>query len=163
MGQSDMAGMTTARPNRVAGAGIDAAWSVRMLFQTALVLFVFTVVVGILNGTDAVDFGHETLMTHVHAGTLGWISLCVLGAALVLFGGTPSNRRLESLIGVLPVGTAVAVVAYVIAFFTTTGVGRPITGTVVLLALVGWFGWVIARSTAIVLSVPRLAVLAALA
>ena len=153
----------TTQPNRVEAVSSRVAWSVRMLYQVALVLFVFTVVVGILNGTDVVDFGHETLMTHVHAGTLGWISLCVFGAALVLFaGGTPPSQWQESLMGVLPVVTAVAIAAYVVAFFTTTGIGRPITGTIVLLALVSWFAWVVARSRATVLSVPRLALIAAL-
>jgi len=139
-------------------------WSIRLLFQVALALFIFTVVVGILNGTDAVDFGRETLMTHVHAGTLGWISLCVFGASLQLFAA----RRLPAgnagaFIRYLPVVSVVAITGYVAIFFVTTGIWRPIAGAVTLLVSACWFGWVLGRSRSTVLSVPRLAILAALA
>ncbi len=44
---------------------------IRLLLQAAVAIFVFTVIVGILNGTDLVDFDRKTLLTHVHTGTLG--------------------------------------------------------------------------------------------
>src|SRR5690349_15687425 len=67
---------------------------IRLLLQAALVLFVITVVIGILNGADVVDFSHAKLMTHVHAGTLGWITLSALAASLWLFGsGTFSEGQ----------------------------------------------------------------------
>jgi len=139
-------------------------WSVRLLYQVALVLFIFTVVVGILNGTDAVDFGHETLMTHVHAGTLGWISLCVFGASLQLFcvGMSPDGGQ-ATFIRNLPVVSVISITGYVAIFFVTTGIWRPIAGAVTLIVAACWFGWVLARSRSVVLSVPRLAILAALA
>lgn len=137
--------------------------SVRLLYQTALVLFVFTVVVGILNGTDVVDFGHETLLTHVHAGTLGWISLCVFAAALQLFdSGAVRHGWSGELTRILPVASVISITAYVVAFFTTTGVGRPIAGTVALIVMAGWFAWVLAGCRTVVLSVPRVAIVAAL-
>ena len=37
------------------------------------VIFVITVAIGILNGTDLWDPPRNTLLAHVHAGTLGWI------------------------------------------------------------------------------------------
>lgn len=43
---------------------------IRLLFGTALAVFVVTVSIGILNGMDVVDFDHQTLMGHVHSGTL---------------------------------------------------------------------------------------------
>ncbi len=135
----------------------------RLLLQCALALFVFTIVVGILNGTDAVDFDHKTLMTHVHAGTLGWISLSVFAASLGLFGpGHPGPSWSVALMRVLPAVTVAAVVAYVTAFLTTTSILRPILGSLAGVAMVGWFAWILARRGAVVLSVPRLAVLAAI-
>src|SRR5687768_10003835 len=59
---------------------------IRLLLQAALLLFVITVVIGILNGADVVDFSHAKLLTHVHAGTLGWITLSALAGSLWLFG-----------------------------------------------------------------------------
>ncbi len=47
--------------------------SSRNLFRAALVLFIITVVIGILNGIDVWDPPRNTLLTHVHAGTLGHI------------------------------------------------------------------------------------------
>lgn len=134
---------------------------VRLLFQTALALFVFTVVVGILNGTDAVDFGHETLMTHVHAGTLGWISLSVFGASLWLFGVPASGWQLD-IMRWLPAASVAAISAYVAAFFLTMGLGRPVMGAVALVVMASWFGWVLSRWGEVVHSVPRLAVVAAI-
>ena len=64
---------------------------VRLLLGAAMVIFVFTVVVGILNGTDIIEFDRKTILTHVHTGTLGWITTAVFAAALSLF----STYRLQ--------------------------------------------------------------------
>jgi len=45
--------------------------SVRLLFRSALAIFLITIVIGILNGLDIWDPTHEMVLTHVHAGTLG--------------------------------------------------------------------------------------------
>ncbi len=151
-----------------AGSGTDefgssTDGSARLLYQAALSLFVFTVVVGILNGMDVVEFGHQTLMTHVHAGTLGWISLCVFAAALRMFDGDAAHRgRSGSLTRNLPAISVLTITIYVITFFSTTGIGRPIAGAVALLVMACWFVWVIVQSRSMVLSVPRLAIVAAL-
>ena len=50
---------------------------VQLLLRSALILFTVTVVIGILNGTDLVDFDRKALLAHVHAGTLGWITISV--------------------------------------------------------------------------------------
>lgn len=42
---------------------------VLLLLQVAMAVFVWTVVIGILNGTDIVDFNRKTVLSHVHAGT----------------------------------------------------------------------------------------------
>ncbi len=51
------------------------------LLFAAMAIFVVTVVLGILNGTDLVDLPHGALLAHVHSGTLGWISLSVFAGA----------------------------------------------------------------------------------
>jgi hypothetical protein len=109
--------------------------SARLLFTAALAIFLVTIVIGILNGMDIWEPSHNMLLTHVHAGTLGWITLAVFGAAIRMFGGEGSSRNVASF--------AVAATAlYVVAFATTTGVFRPIAGTLELVAIVWMLAWV---------------------
>jgi len=134
---------------------------IRFLLQAAMLIFAYTVVIGILNGTDIVDFSHKTLLTHVHTGTLGWITTSVFAAALWLFGGTPGAGWHDSFARTLPIATVVAVVAYNIVFLTTTDVARPTVGGFMLLVILAWVGWIFAAARRSVLSVPRLGILAA--
>ena len=71
------------------------------LLQLAMVVFVWTVGIGILNGTDVVDFSQKVILSHVHAGTLGWITTCVFAATLWLFGerdrSIPVDRSIRNL------------------------------------------------------------------
>ena len=53
----------------------------RGLFLVALAVFVVTVGIGILNGLDAVELSRDILLTHVHSGTLGWITLGIAATA----------------------------------------------------------------------------------
>ena len=101
------------------------------LLLAAMAIFVFTVVIGILNGTDLVDFGHGTILAHVHSGTLGWITLSIFAAAAWTFGAEHLPRLLRD-------GSIVAVVAYVIAFWADLTDLRPYTGALMLAAMV-WF------------------------
>ncbi len=99
----------------------------RLLFRSSLVIFLVTIVIGILNGLDVWDPPREMILTHVHAGTLGWITLAVIGVAVLMFGDAEaaSAHRLAQ-------GATGATVLYVITFATTTGVFRPIAGTLML-------------------------------
>ncbi|HZJ50215.1 MAG TPA: hypothetical protein VFF07_05040 [Actinomycetota bacterium] len=133
----------------------------RFLLQAAMLIFAYTVVIGILNGTDLVDFGHKTLLTHVHTGTLGWITTSVFAAALWLFGATPGLGWRDSFARTLPYATVLAVVAYNIAFLATTGSARPTMGGFMLLVILGWVIWIFGSARSSVLSVPRLGILAA--
>lgn len=135
---------------------------IRLMLQAALLIFVFTVVVGILNGTDLVDFDHKTLLTHVHTGTLGWITMSVFAASLWLFGTTRSDGWRDVLARGLPVATIAAVIAYNVAFITTSGLARPLLGGFMFLVIAGWLTWTATSARRVVLSVPRLGILAAL-
>lgn len=135
-----------------------------LLLRAALAFFVFTVVVGILNGTDAVEFGHKTLMTHVHAGTLGWITLSVLAAAIWLFAEEDPPPGWRSAVPrILPGVATVTIGVYIVAFLTTTGPLRPASGSAALVVLALAFVWVFTQARHLPPSVPRLGVLTALA
>ena len=111
--------------------------SARLLFRSALLIFLVTIVIGILNGAGIWEPSHEMLLTHVHAGTLGWITLAVFGAAMLMFGGEGSRN--------VALFAVAATVLYVIAFATSTGVFRPIAGTLELAAIIWMLTWVSRR------------------
>ncbi len=136
------------------------AGEVRLMLRAALLLFVFTVVVGILNGVDLVEFDRRTLLTHVHAGTLGWITIGVLAASVWLFGlGAPAAGLPRAIAFAAPA----TIVAYSLAFLTTYGVARPILGTLTGVVLLVGFGWAVMQAPGRTLSTPHVGILAALA
>jgi len=135
---------------------------IRLLFQAAMVVFVITVGIGILNGLHI--FGQlsaDVLLTHVHAGTLGWITLSVFAAGLWLFGeggeNTPAEKNLY--IRAISILAAIAIPVYVLAFLSGNLIARAIFGFPVLLVITGFFGWIVARSRQVRLTVARLALL----
>ncbi len=136
---------------------------IRLLLATALVLFVFTVVIGILNGTDIVDFERKVLLAHVHVGTLAWITLSVFASTLWLFATGPLDGWLGSWARVGAPIAAGTILAYDLAFLVTTGWIRPVIGGLAALVIVGWFAWAVALARTAPVSVPQWGLLAALA
>lgn len=129
-------------------------------WATALVLFVITIVIGILNGLDIWEPDHDTLITHVHAGTLGWITLAVFGVALLMF---TDGRRLEPgelrSTRTMSGATVAAMALYVAAFWIGDSIPgnriqRPIGGTLALLAIVWVLVWMIRQRRQQVKTVP---------
>ena len=121
---------------------MGVADGVRLLFRGALVIFILTIVIGILNGLDVWEVPHDILLTHVHSGTLGWITLGVFGAAAAMLGRSGESIRTMAWFGVI------AMAAYILAFgsveFTTgTSIQRPIGGTLALISIIWFFVWAI--------------------
>ena len=112
-----------------------ATWSssVRGLYLAAMAVFVVTVGIGIPNGLDVFEPDRNTLLTHVHSGTLGWITLTVVATTAWLMGGI--DRRLAITLGVL-------VPVYVAAFYTGNFLLRAITGVLLLAAITWLVAWV---------------------
>jgi hypothetical protein len=115
---------------------------VRNLFRAALLIFVITVVIGILNGTDIWDPPRNTLLTHVHAGTLGWITLSVFGGAIWMFG-SPDDASTNTLANVSIAALALYVLAFWSVDLTTSSIQRPIGGTLAFIAIVWMYVWVL--------------------
>ena len=132
---------TTPRSRK--GAFMEAMPSAsRNLFRAALAIFIVTVVIGILNGTDLWDPPRNTLLTHVHAGTLGWITLSVFGGAIWMIGADVKTTRPMAMYAMLAVG------AYVLAFWSvdltdTVSIQRPIGGILAFIAMVWVFVWAV--------------------
>jgi len=141
------------------------ATEIRWLLQTALVVFIAVPVIGILNGTKALgDLSRDTILTHVHAGTLGWITLGAFAMVLWLFGpAVPASKDRNT--RMLAIMSACAIPVYVLAFFSGNLPARAITGTILLLIILMWAVFTIGAASAIGfrrLSVPQLAVTLAL-
>jgi hypothetical protein len=135
--------------------------STRVLLRSAMAIFVVTIVIGILNGAGLWSPSHALLLTHVHAGTLGWITLAVIAAALRMFrdgadDAAVAGARRMALFAV------VTTVIYVVAFATTAGVFRPIAGTLMLVAIVWALVWTWGRYGASAKSSAQLGLLLAM-
>ncbi len=124
------------------------------MFSVAMVLFVFTIVVGILNGLDLYEPDHDTLLTHVHAGTLGWLTLSTSAVALLIFseGGVLSDSGVRTATWMAWLMT-IAISMYVLAFFAGDRIPgdriqRPIFGTLLFVVVI-WFGvWLFRQNRA---------------
>ncbi|MGA7227043.1 MAG: hypothetical protein WBZ40_08285 [Acidimicrobiia bacterium] len=116
----------------------------RNLFKAAMVIFVITVVIGILNGTDVWDVPRDTLLAHVHAGTLGWITLGVLGASIWMFG-SPDDHSADNLARYAIFALALYVLGFWSVGLTTTSIQRPIGGSLAFIAMTWMFIWAMRR------------------
>src|SRR5687767_1121982 len=105
-------------------------------FQYALIIFTLTVLLGLANALQifgALD--RDTLLTHLHSGTLGWITMGVFGIAIWMFARR--NEDLSAAILLSGLGTA----AYVMAFWSGVFILRGVFGLAQLAIIVycGWF------------------------
>lgn len=118
----------------------------KIVFSASMLLFVVTIVIGILNGIDLWEPDHDSLIGHVHAGTLGWITLGVTGVAFLMFSrdrvvSTDEVNRATTLAWAM-VG---AITLYAGAFFLGDAVfddriQRPIVGSLLFVVVV-WFAF----------------------
>ena len=131
-------------------------WETRYLYRVALVIFTVTVAIGLFNGFHFIELSRAVLLTHVHAGTLGFITLSVFATAFWLYagpGGTTDAHARN-----VAVAMSVAVPLYVLAFLTGNFVLRAIFGVPVLLIIVGMAVFLF-RNLGTGRSTPRLGVL----
>lgn len=122
----------------------------RDLYLAAMAVFVVNIVIGILNGADVVKFSRDQILTHVHAGTVGWLTLAIVASAFLLFRA--SDRRLTLTLAVL-------VPVYVLAFYIGNLAFRAIAGSVLLLAVAWLLVWLWRLFLASERTLPRLALL----
>ena len=142
-----------------------AFWpEIRILLFAAMALFLYTIAIGILNGTDLVDFDQRRILGHVHGGTLGWLTLSVFAASLWLFGGdraVPERERVQ--VRGLVWAAIISFAVYVVAFSVTYNEFRPIMGIIATVVIALFFAWVLMRVPQTELGVPHWGFLAAMA
>jgi hypothetical protein len=100
----------------------------RSLYLVAMAIFLVTIAIGILNGLNLVEFDRNQLLTHVHSGTIGWLSLSIVATTFVYFRS--ADPRLAAAL-------AIFVPVYVAAFYTGNFALRAVTG-VLLFVVIGW-------------------------
>ena len=121
----------------------------RDLYLVAMAVFVVNIVIGILNGADVVEFDRNQILTHVHAGTVGWLTLTIVASTFLLFQA--ADRRLM-------LALAVLVPIYVLAFYTGNFALRAVGGTALLIAVAWLLWWLWRQFLAGERTLPRLAV-----
>jgi hypothetical protein len=112
-------------------------------FQYGLIIFTLTALLGLANATQL--FGtldRNTLLTHLHSGTLGWITMGVIGIAIWIFAGSGSTLGRNVML------SAVATAAYVLAFWSGNFQALAIFGTIELLVVLYWWWFAVSRAMA---------------
>ena len=109
-------------------------------FQIGLGIFGLTALLGLANATQVFGpLSRDALLTHLHSGTLGWITMGVIGVAIWMFAG--SGGALARNVGISGIATA----AYVLAFWSGNFIARAAFGTIELIVIYAWWWWVIDR------------------
>jgi hypothetical protein len=137
------------------------AAEIRMIYTAALLIFVVTVVIGILNGTNLVDFSRDAILTHVHAGTLGWLTLSVMATTFWIFsedGSQPVSRGATRWLAWL---AGLSIVAYVGAFYSGNLPARATLAVPVLAAILWFLGWIWTAVRSTPLTMPRVGIVGA--
>jgi hypothetical protein len=115
--------------------------SVYRAFQFGLGIFGLTALLGLANATRIFgELSRDTLLTHLHSGTLGWITMGVFGVTIWLFAG--AGGSLSRNIGITGAVTAL----YVLAFWSGNFPARAVTGTLELLAILYWWWWAVRQA-----------------
>ena len=114
----------------MAAIGGDSGWAAaaRTLYLVAMAIFVVTIGIGIPNALDVITFDHNQILTHVHSGTIGWLTLSIVATSFLAFRAADAR---------LALALAVLVPVYVAAFYTGSFALRAVTG-VALLAAIAW-------------------------
>jgi hypothetical protein len=114
---------------------------------------------------DVAAGGGSALDAHVHAGSLGWITLAVLAVALRMAEGDDRPVRSSRLARGLSGFTTATIAAFVVADVAGSVDGEVWTGAVALAAIVVFLARlaVVSRRERVAWTVPRLSMAAALA
>lgn len=64
-----------------------------------MAIFAVNIAIGILNGADVVELDRNQILTHVHAGTVGWMTLTIVASTFILLRA--ADRRLMTALAIL--------------------------------------------------------------
>jgi uncharacterized protein (DUF486 family) len=126
------------------------AKEIRWLFQTAMLVFLITVGLGMSRGLGLIDFSDRSqMLTHLHSGTIGWVTLGLLATILWLYGGREPRTggdRFVTWTSMLLVGS---VPVYTVAFWSGNLAFRALSGALLLLGIALYVGWLVVQAARI--------------
>jgi hypothetical protein len=140
----------------------------RVLLFGALGMLLVSAAIGDGSATGALGASGPALRAHVHAGSLGWITLAVLAVALRMATGSYGSSGSRAWADLLSWLAVAATLAFVVADAIGSAAARAWTGApvlVVIAAFTGLLGWLVTtrRAGRAPWSVPGLGMGAALA
>lgn len=110
-------------------------------FQFGLGIFGLTALLGLANATRIFGaLSQDTLLTHLHSGTLGWITMGVFGVTIWLFAGSGGSLSRNVL------WSGLVTAAYVLAFWSGNFPARAISGTLELVVILYWWWWAVSQA-----------------
>ena len=117
--------------------------AVGQAFQFGLIIFTLTALLGLLNAFQiSGPLDRDTLLTHLHSGTLGWITMGVIGIAIWMFARDREDLDAPVIL------SALATAAYVMAFWSGVFILRGVFGLAELAVIVYWWWFVYTRAQA---------------
>ncbi len=125
----------------------DDVWRLtRLVFIGAALLFLVNIALGFVNAVTPGSLPRWQLLTHLHAGTIGWITLSLVGIAIWLFtGGRQVSPAYVTWVRRLGLGAVLLFAAYIasfgIAFSQGLFVLLPLFGGLSVLVLWGAAGF----------------------
>ena len=149
------------------------AEEIRYIWRLALAVFVITIAIGLVNGQRIGQINPQAerpiLLTHLHTGTIGWITLGLFGAAIWLFTAGRAADGSAGGVRALARYGALGVAVYPITFFLfypggvmSSGALLGLFGTLALIAIAWLLAWTYQQSRHVYMSVARLALLGAI-
>jgi hypothetical protein len=108
------------------------------LYQTALILFLVTIGLGMARGLGIIDFSdRDQLLTHLHSGTIGWITLGIAASTLWLYGSGARQIR-DRWVRWVSLLLIISVPIYILAWWTGNLPFRAVAGAFGIILFVGW-------------------------
>ncbi|HET6819553.1 MAG TPA: hypothetical protein VFH98_03260, partial [Candidatus Limnocylindria bacterium] len=123
---------------------------IRWLFQTGLLVFLVTIGLGMARGIGLITFeDRNQLLTHLHSGAIGWITLGIIATVLWLYGGDSEREGEEQWVSWTSFLLMAAVPLYVIAWWTGNLPFRAIAGALVLAGIFSFVLWLLRAAATI--------------
>ncbi len=123
---------------------------IRWLYQTAMLLFLVTIALGMARGLRLIEFDDRNqFLTHLHSGVIGWITLGIIATVLWIYGGTAQRGADEQIVTWTSLLLIVSVPIYIAAWWTGNLPFRAVSGAAVLVGIVVFAGWLVREAARI--------------
>ncbi len=130
--------------------GLRYRQEVRWLYQGAMLVFLVTIGYGMARGLGFIDFSDPNqVLTHLHSGTIGWVTLGILATVLWLYGGTAPRTADDRFVTWTSVLLVIAVPLYIGAWWAANLPFRAVSGALLLVGIVAFVAWLVREAARI--------------